>query len=210
MKKHLLAAALLLASLTSSHALLLSFDSGLITAGTGAPLSSTFTIDFAVLETEDGDGDPLANPFWAIDGTAPSVTAGSPAAAGYGPSTTDALDVRDQPVLFTFATPVNLAGFSTVLDNSILGNLGTEQILFFNNADVLLASINVSQSTPAFTASTAAALTGVKKILLPTTAFYDNIQLTPGPASIPEPGLTLLATLGALGLCLRRHRVTVA
>lgn len=206
MKKHLLAAALLLASLTSSHALLLSFDSGLITAGTGAPLTSTFTINFAVLETEDNNGDPLANPFWAIDGTAPAVTAGSPTAAGYGPSTSNALDVRDQPVLFTFASPVNLSGFSTVLDNSTLGNLGTEQILFFNDADVLLASISVNQSTPGFTAATPASLTGVKKIVLPTTAFYDDLLLTPGPASIPEPSLTLLAGLGALGLCLRRRR----
>ena len=209
MKKHLLAAGFLLASLSSSHALLLSFDSGPITNGSGDPLTSTFTINFAFLETVDGNGDPLATPSWTIDSTAPAVTAGSPTAAGYGPSTSNALDVRDQPVMFTFANPVNLAGFSTVLDNSSFGNLGTEQIKFYNTSNALLNFINVNQTIPGFMASTNTAMTGVKKIVLPTTAFYDNVQLTPSPAPIPEPGLTALAGLSALGLGLRRRRAAV-
>ena len=153
----------------------------------------------------DGNGDPLVNPSWTIDSTAPAVTAGSPTAAGFGPSTSNALDVRDQPVMFTFANPVNLAGFSTVLDNSPFGNLGIEQIKFYNTANVLLNTININQTTPGFMASTNMAMTGVKKIVLPTTAFYDNVQLTP----VPEPGLTVLAGLSALSLGLRRRRTAL-
>ena len=112
-------------------------------------------------------------------------------------------------MLFTFANPVNLAGFSAVLDNSTQGNLGTEQILFYDAADVLLGSINVTQNVPGFIASSAAALTGVKKIVLPTTAFYDNVQLTPAGGAVPEPGLTVLTGMAALGLALRRRRANV-
>ena len=138
MKKHLLAAALLLASLTSSHALLLSFDSAPLTSGTGDPLGSNFTLNYAYLETVDGLGDPLTNPSWTIDVTAPAVSASNPSLDGWGASTSDALDVRNQPLLFTFDTPVDIAGFSAVLDNSPFGNLGVEQIQFFDSSDVLL------------------------------------------------------------------------
>jgi len=208
MKKYLLATALLLASLTSSHALLLSFDSGPLTSGTGDPLGSSFTIDFAYLETVDGVGDPLTNPSWTIDAGAPAVTAGSPNGAGWGTFTTDALDVRDQPVMFTFASAVNLDGFSAVLDDSPFGNLGTEQIQFFDESDVLIGSIPLTQSTPGFVATTSTPLTGVKKIVLPTTALYDNVLLTPG-AAVPEPGMTVLTGVAALGLALRRRRTGV-
>ena len=202
MKKHLLAAALLLASLTSSQALLLSFDSAPLTSGTGDSLGSNFTLDYAYLETVDGLGDPLINPSWTIDITAPAVSASNPSLFGWGASTSDALDVVDQPVMFTFDTPVDIAGFSAVLDNSTLGNLGVEQIQFFDSSDVLLGSINVNQSTPGFTASSSATLTGVKKIVLPTAAFYDNVNITP----VPEPSLTVLGGVAALGLALRRRR----
>jgi hypothetical protein len=77
-----------------------------------------------------------------------------------------------------------------------------EQIQFFDSSDVLLGSINVNQSTPGFTASSSATLTGVKKIVLPTAAFYDNVNITP----VPEPSLTVLGGVAALGLALRRRR----
>ena len=201
MKNYLIAAGLLLATLTSSQALVLSFDSGPLISGTGDPLSSTFRIDFATLETEDVNGDPLPRPSWTID-PVPAVTAGSPTAAGWGPSTSNALDVRDQPVMFTFTTPVTLTSFSVVLDNSTLGNLGTEQIQFFDSADLLVRALNVNQSTPGFVASFNASSPGVKKIVLPTAGFYDNMNL----GAVPEPSLTLLTGLGALGLGLRRRR----
>jgi hypothetical protein len=159
-------------------------------------------LDYAYLETVDGLGDPLANPSWTIDITAPAVSASNPSLVGWGASTSDALDVVDQPVMFTFDTPVDIAGFSAVLDNSTLGNLGVEQIQFFDSSDVLLGSINVNQSTPGFTASSSATLTGVKKIVLPTAAFYDNVNITP----VPEPSLTVLGGVAALGLALRRRR----
>ena len=204
MEKYLFAAGLLLASLTSSQALLLSFDGSPITAGTGAPLSSTFTIDFAELITDDANG-PLANPFWAIDGTAPAVTPGSPAAAGFGLSNNPALDAVSQEVMFTFASPISLAGFSTMLDDGTQGNLTTVQIKFYDAANVLLNAINLSQSTPNFVAASNAALNGVKKIVFPSSALYDNVQINP----VPEPGLTILGTLGGLGLAMRRRRTAL-
>ncbi len=210
MKKHLLAAGLWLATLSASPALLLTFDSGLLTSGTGDPLSSSFTIDFAYLETADENGDALANASWTIDGTAGAVVAGSPTAAGWGASSSDALDGRDQPLLFTFAAPVNLDAFATLLDNSAFGNLGLEEIRFYDAADALLGSVSLSQSTPGYVAYSAAPLVGVKKILLPTAAFYDNVLLVPGAASVPEPGSSLLAGAAAGALLLRRRRRTRA
>lgn len=203
---YFLVASLWLASLTASPALLLSFDAAPLTSGTGDPLSSSFTIDFAYLETVDGNGDALANPSWTIDGTAGAVAAGSPTAAGWGASSSDALDGRDQPLLFTFAVPVNLDGFSARLDDSVFGNLGAEEIRFYDEADGLLGAISLSQSTPGYVAASGVSLVGVKKMLLPTAAFYDDVLLVPGAASVPEPGSSCLAGAAVGGLLLRRRR----
>jgi MYXO-CTERM domain-containing protein len=45
-------------------------------------------------------------------------------------------------------------------------------------------------------------LTGVTKVVLPTTAFYDDMVLLP----VPEPGMPLLGAAGALGLAMMRRR----
>lgn len=203
MKKHFLTAGFLLATLVSSPALLLNFDSGLL-VGTGEPLSSGFTFNYGSLETEDSNGDPVT-PFYAIDPTASPVTAYAAAdinTLGYGPATTPALGAYDQLILMTFDTPVDLSSFRVDLDNSSFGDFN-RSILFYDNADVQLASLPLAQTTAGGTYSLSAPLVGVKKIVLPTTGFYDNLVM------VPEPSMTMLAGLGALGLGLRRRRAGV-
>ena len=184
------------------QAVLLTFDSGPVTAGTGDPLPSLFTMDYAFLATEDEFGDPLAVPSWTAYPSDPGGSA-SPSALGYGPpvSAPNALDALDAPVLITFDTPVDLGGYSTVLDNSTFGDIGTA-IQFFDAADVLIASIPLDQSVPGFTATLAAPVTGVKKIVLPGGALYDNMEIT---AAVPEPGSAALAAAAGL-MILRRRR----
>ena len=204
MKSTLLAAGLLLATLGTSQALVLSFDSGVVTAGTGEPLGTTFTIEYAVLETVDENGDPVV-PYWIADPTGTPVAAATADyinAMGYGPATSAALDAEVQPILFTFASPVDLAVFSTKLDNSGFGNLADEFITFYDASDTLIASIRVSQGTPGFVVMNEGVLTGVTKVVLPTTAFYDDMVLLP----VPEPGIPLLGVAGALGLAMGRRR----
>ena len=204
MKSTLLAAGLLLATLGTSQALVLSFDSGVVTAGTGEPLGTTFTIEYAALETVDVNGDPVV-PYWTADPTASAVVAATAEyinTLGYGPATSSALDAEAQPILFTFASPVDLAVFSTTLDNSGFGNLADEFITFYDASDTLIASIRVSQGTPGFVATNSGVLMGVTKIVLPTTAFYDDMVLVP----VPEPGIPLLGAAGALGLAMGRRR----
>lgn len=202
MKSLFLSAALLCALTTSGHALLLSFDSGSLTAGSGRPVATSFTVDSAFLETLDDSGDPLKVPVWT---PIEPAQIGNPADAGYGPaiSGSGALNAEFDQILFTFEAPVFLREFSTILDDSPFGTPGDWKIQFFNAADSLVGEISLDQTQPQFLAELGATPLGsVKKILLPSGAYYDDVTL-----NVPEsgPGMAGLGGLGLLGSWFRRR-----
>jgi|GEM_PF-1401820 len=201
MKRIILSAATLLALALPGHALLLSFDEGSTTTGTGRPLTVSFTVDNAYLETVDAFGEPLAVPVWTpID----PAGIGNPADAGYGApiSGSGALNAEFDQILFTFDSPVFLREFSTVLDDSGRGNLAPSSILFFNAADILLGELVIDQTQLGMRARfDAVPLAGVKKIVMPAGAYYDDVTL-----NVPEtgPGLVVLGGACLLGVLIRQ------
>ncbi len=204
MKMIQLSAGLLLAFAIAlpGHALLLSFDSGSTTEGTGRPINTSFSVDSAYLETEDEFGDPLPVPVWT---PIEPAKIGNPADAGYGDaiSGAGALDANFDQILFTFDSPIYLREFSTILDDSAFGNLGDWPIQFFSASDRLLAEIFIDQTQPRFVAQlTSGPIGGVKKILLPSGAYYDEVKL-----NVPEggPGIALLALMVVGGAVAARH-----
>lgn len=190
-------------------ATLFTFDASPLTTTTGDPLPTTVAIDYAYLVTEDSNGDPLAFPYFDVDPTAPPVTASNPLDSGYGnPIDGDALDGILSPVMFTFGQPLDITGFRAVLDNSILGNLpgfGTA-IEFYTSFGDLIGSIGINQQTASFEAIGAGPFNGVSKMVLPSGAFYDNVEFN-GVSSIPEPGsLVAVGCFLSSGLFLRSRR----
>ena len=132
----------------------------------------------------------------------PSTFAGG--VYGPAPSGTNALDVRDAPVLMSFATPLDLTQFSFTLDRSTLGNPFVVDVLLLGVDKQLLASIATVQSVSGYSGVLATPVLGVKEILLSTTAYYDDISVSTVP--LPAP----VAMLGAAVISLaaaRRRRV---
>ena len=88
-----------------------------------------------------------------------------------------------------------------MLDNSTIGDLDPNStgIRFYDETNALIFTAPVDQSIPGF-AVNIGAVGNVKTILLPSTAFYDNITV------VPEPGaaISLITGLGVL-LSLRRR-----
>ncbi len=206
MKKHLWGAFALLSLTTGSHAVLLTFDGPDLTAGTGPALTSSFEFGYAVLAEDEDTGEDLD--YYVIDNTAGPVTASTPSGvwAPGGAPDGPALDVRNQSVLLSFEAPVNLQAFSVQLDNSQLGDFDGTAILFFNDLNEQILSIEVDQiNEPGFTAFSGP-VSGVKSIYFPTTAFYDNLNLAPAAGPIvPEP-TTLAFGLVGVALMLRKRR----
>jgi hypothetical protein len=181
----------------------LNFDS--LPTGTQANLFAPIGLDieFGVYGPSlDGFGDPiLGTDHWSIDGSAPSVLAESPLSysRGTAPSPANALNALDQTVLFLFDAPIDVTHFSTVLDNSTFGNLGTQNIDFYDASDTLLFSLPTNQSTPGFNADYDGLISGVSKVVLPGNAFYDNVNVVPEPSAA-------VSLLGGFGLLLGWHR----
>jgi hypothetical protein len=205
MKQALFAAVVLLVPALPSHALLLSFDNGSTTAGTGRPIGTSFTLDNAYLETTDEFGDPLPVAVWT---PIEPATIGNPADAGYGEpvSGSGALNAEFDQILFTFESPVFLRTFSTILDDSTFGNLGESRIQFFGSSDQWLGEIVIDQTQPMLLAELSGApLSGVKKILLPSGAYYDEVTL-----NVPEsgPGVVFLAGMALAGALRVRRGVS--
>ena len=183
----------------------LNFDS--LPSGTQANLFAPIGLDiqFGVhVPSLDGFGDPIpGTEHWMIDGTAPAVLAEDPTTLTYGfaPSPGNALNALDQTVLFLFDAPLDVTHFSTVLDNSTYGTPGTQNIEFYDSADTLLYSLPTNQGVAGFNASYDGLIVGVSKVVLPGSAFYDNVNV------VPEPGAAVSLLGGAAMLLgLRRRR----
>jgi hypothetical protein len=199
--------ALALMAGTSQAASVLNFNTGTANAVTGdaLPVGVVLSLDYAYLETQDALGDPLPVPSWVVDSTAGAVQLGSPFAAGYGADIDGtALNAVDSPVLLTFSGAVNISSFGIQLDNSSLGNLFGTNIEFFDSTDNLIWSIPVDQSVSGFSVNETLLLTNVSKIVLPTAAYYENVNM--GLAAVPEPSKAMLLGFGALSLFMRRRR----
>ena len=179
-----------------------------ITSGT--PLGTLVTIQNAYWETLDENGDPLAIPGFRADvGTTVAI---DPNLAGYGPAISGkALDATNNPVMFTFASAMNLSSFGVILDNSSFGNIpqnggnpafGTN-ILFYDAADSLIGFIALDQTVSGFSVADGSTYNNISKVILPSGACYDNLSFT-GQA-VPEPTSAALACLGALALFKRRR-----
>ena len=189
------------------------FDSATPAATSGTPLATAVVLQNAYWETQDENGDPLAVPGFRADPVSPAVVVGDPAASGYGAAISgNALNALDGPVMFTFASALNLGSFGVQLDNSTFGNIpvtggnpafGTN-ILFYDAADTLIGYLAVDQTVAGFTVADNGTFNNVSKIILPSGAFYDNVTFS--ATAVPEPSCLLLGFTGMLGLAARRRR----
>ena len=165
----------------------------------------------------DAFGDPIAGTEkWRIDTdpTTPAVTAENPSlyARGAAPSPTNALQALFQPVIVTFAQPINLtgSGFSGVLDNDTFGSNGflagfsDIAVKFYDTNNTLLQSVPIDQTTPGFAFTNPTALANVSYVVLPAGAFYDNLAIVGN--SVPEPASFGLLLLPAMVVLQRRAR----
>lgn len=155
---------------------------------------------------EFGDAIPGSDKWQSVPGASAIVARDPNTFAGgfYGaaPSGLNALDVRDAPVLLTFAAPLDLTQFSVTLDRSSFGNLFPVEVLFLGTDKHVLGSFITDQSVPGFTGMLPAPVFGVKEVLLSTTAYYDDISVSAIP--LPAPIIMLGAGIMALGAGRRR------
>jgi hypothetical protein len=180
------------------------FDFDGLPAGTAAndfaPPGLRF--DPAILEPDlDPDGLPLpGTEKWRRDLSAPPVLVENPLDYGRGaaPSPANALNALWQPVLITLGHPVELLQFAVTLDNDGFGSNGFDPafadiaVHFLNANGQVLLQLPVDQTQPGFQVALSAPLTGVRSLLLPAGAFYDDLAIVP----IPEPQTCLI--VGAL------------
>ncbi|NQX02797.1 hypothetical protein HQ447_19225 [bacterium] len=188
------------------------FDGATPATTSGSPLPAGVTLQNAYWETTDDNGDLLAVAGFRADASSPTVVVGDPNAFGYGAAISgNALDATAGPLMFTFASALNLSGFGVSLDSSSFGNVqqtgvnpafGTN-ILFYDAADTLIGFIGVDQTVAGFVVADSGSFGNVSKVILPSGAFYDNVSFT--AAAVPEPAAALLGGIGMLALLKRRR-----
>jgi hypothetical protein len=189
------------------------FDGATPVTTIGTALPGAVTVANAYWETEDENGDPLLNPGFRADSVSPTVSLADPSVFGYGPAISGkALDATNGPVMFTFASAMNLSNFGVMLDNNTFGNppitggspaFGTN-ILFYDSGDNLIGFIPLDQTVSGFTVTNDPGnFMNVSKVIMPSGAFYDNVSFT--AQAIPEPTVAGMACLGALAMSKRRR-----
>lgn len=170
-------------------------------------IANGITFDFAQFVPDtDALGDTIpGSEKWQVDAAAPVVRATNPLARNYGsaPSGPNALEGVDQPVLMHFATAIDLGTFTVTLDNSTFGNLAPTDILFLNASKGVLGTLSTSQSVAGFVGAITVSISGVKEIVLPSGAFYDNVTVAPVP--VPIAAWLFSSALTSL-MILRRQR----
>jgi hypothetical protein len=205
-----LAVSTVLANSASAGTFAINFDNVVSGSDANSAVAGIgISFNYAVyLPLTDAYGDAIpGTEYWQNDPTAPAVTVSDPALRGYGtaPSSPNALDAIDQPVLMHFDPYFNLRSFAFTLDNSTYGNLGNSLIYFLDANHQVIAQLDSYQSIPGYSASIAFPLDSmpnVQDVVLASGAFYDNITLT-----VPEPGtLPLLASSLALLVVMTRRK----
>ena len=180
-------------------------------ANTAVPTGISF-FNAAYLNDLDEYGDEILHTEkFRIDPTATDpVVVLNPSTVDYGPapSANNALDARWSPLLMHFNTAINLTAFSVTLDNSTYGDLSLQHLLFLDANKSILGELVLDETQPGFVGNWTGDLHGVQEILLPSSAFYDNLSIT-SPATVPLPAaLPLLMSgfglLGGLGRLRRR------
>ena len=193
---------------------LLNFDGATSMTTTGTPLPAVLTLENAYWETLDDKGDLLVVPGFRADITSPTVVVGDPNLSFYGPSISgNALSAVDGPVMFSFASALNLSSFGVTLDNSSLGNIlnrggnpaFSTNILFYDAADTLIGYIELDQTVSGLVVSDRRTFENVSKVVLPSGAFYDNISFM--AQAVPEPTSAALVCLSFLTLFRRRRLI---
>jgi hypothetical protein len=177
----------------------LNFDGPGSTAADFAP--GFLTIGYGqFVDVVDAFGDPTGEFRWELDLSSGPVPVIDPSTVSYGtaPSPSKALDARDGSVLLVFDEPFSFSSFSATLDNSTFGSFSDTDIKFYDANDDLIFSAPSNQTVPGFVVN-AGPLSDVKTILLPATAFYDNVTV------VPEPG-SAVCVIGGIAALLGLHR----
>ena len=155
----------------------------------------------------DGNGDPITTEAWRIDPTVSDpVTVEDTGVQAWesAPSSPNALDARQSPILLHFTGPVTLAGFSFTLPDSSFGTLGGSVVDFLDAAGQILGSLSFNEGNPLSTVSLSGGpILGIKDVALASGTFYDNINISvvPAPATL---SLILAGLPGLLGFYSRR------
>ncbi|MBL9135032.1 MAG: hypothetical protein JNK85_04150 [Verrucomicrobiales bacterium] len=206
--------------------LILNFDG--LAAGTeaNAALPAGYQVRSAVYDfAYDAFGEPITGTQrWRPDPSGAPVLVDNPELYGRAaaPSPSNAMEALFQPVLLTFEVTSQLVRFAVTLDLDSFGDNGTlpgyEDIAvqLLGKDGVPIETIPVDQTTPGFFIEVLGPLAGVREIVFPAGAFYDDLQIRlipddPSGSVIPEgkTWFSLFGLLGAVGWSgARRYRAS--